>query len=92
MNFYRFARRKFSQSQYHHGLEINHVPAFTLPTFGITIFEALRLALYLYLTVKLAIRLPSYMTFNVLNFRKAKNNPDYMLCDEKTFIEMTNSK
>ena len=66
--------------------------AFTLPTFRLKIFEAFRFDIYLQLTVKLVIRLESYMTIIILNFKKAKNNPDNILCDEKTFIEITNSK
>lgn len=88
-NFYRVARRSFSSSQYHHGLEISKVPAFTLMAFSITVLEILRVSVYFYLTIKIAIRLPSYVAFNFLNFKKSKNNPDYMLCDEKTFAEMT---
>ena len=86
--FYKAARRSFSSTQFHHGLEIENVPKFTRLNVGLLTFEMLRITFYFFLAVKLVVRAPSYLAFNTLNFKKARNNPDYMLCDEKTFQQL----
>jgi hypothetical protein len=53
-----------------------------------TTFEVVRVMFYLFILVNGAIHLPGYLTFSKLNFRKARSNPDYMLCDEKTFQDL----
>jgi hypothetical protein len=87
-SFYKLAKRRFSSTMYHHGLTIDEVPRFNFFSFGMTVFETMRVTLYFFLAVKLVLRSPSYFTFNFLNFKKARNHPDYMICDEQTFQEI----
>ena len=89
-NFNKFARRNFSL--YHHNLEVEGIPSLTKSAGALVIFETLRITLYMYLGVKLILRFPSFLLFNQLNFKKARNNPDFMLCDEKTFKELNKHK
>lgn len=87
-SFYKLSRRRFSSSMYHHGLTIDEVPKFTIYSFSMTLFETFRVTLYFFIGFKLLLRSPSYTTFNLLNFKKPRNHPDYMICDEQTFLEM----
>jgi hypothetical protein len=73
---------------YHHGLTIDEVPRFNLFSFGMTAFEAMRVTLYFFITIKLVLRSPSYFTFNYLNCKQPRNHPDFMICDEQTFLEI----
>jgi hypothetical protein len=78
--FYKTGRRFFS-NHYHHDFEPGHIPKTTLYNVGLVAFDGARLLLYLFLTIKLTMKAPSFIFFRKNKFT---NNPDYMLYDQTT--------
>jgi len=76
--FYKLLRRNFS---YHHNFDPSKMPSNNALNTSIAAFDMLRILCYLFVGIKLAVKLPQLTIFNTLHCKKFNNNPDYRLCE-----------
>ncbi len=80
--FTRIVKRKFcSGTPYHHDFHPGNFNKTALD-FSLAMFEFGRIFVYVYLSMKIVVNLPSFILFRKNKFL---NNPDYAICDVQTY-------